>query len=188
MKKIKTVFLDRDGVINRDSPDYIRSRDEFLFLPNSVEAIKMITEHGMDTIVITNQSVISRKMTAPEELAAIFEKMQSGVTDAGGSIKDIFFCPHIPEDNCSCRKPRPGLIDAAREKYGIDLSSACMVGDSAKDIECARSAGCAFSVLVKTGNGVTAARVLAEKNIFPDYVAEDLFDAARWIVKQKSVG
>lgn len=185
MNKIKTVFLDRDGVINRDSPDYIKNRDEFVFLPNSTDAVKMLTEHGMDSIVISNQSVINRKMTPPDELDAIFEKMTSGVAEAGGCVKDIFFCPHIPEDNCSCRKPLPGLIQAAREKYGIDLSAACMVGDSAKDIECARNAGCAFSVLVKTGNGLKAERVLAEKNIFPDYVAEDLLDAARWIVKQK---
>lgn len=178
----KYVFLDRDGVINQDSPDYIKSCDEFNFLKGSPEGIKMLNDAGFKVIVITNQSVINRQMVTEEGLSDIFDKMKKGVRDAGGEITDIFYCPHIPEDNCLCRKPRPGLILKAGETYDIQLENTCMVGDSAKDIEAARAAGCGTAVLVRTGNGRKAIGVLEEKGVFPDYVADDLFDAARWIV------
>ncbi len=177
-----TVFLDRDGVINVDSNAYIKHEDEFTFIPQSPEAIALLTRHGFDVIVVTNQSVIGRGMVTPEGLDAIFRKLKKGVLEAGGSIKDIFFCPHSPDAGCSCRKPRPGLIFKARETYGIDLDTACMVGDSAKDIECAKAAGCAYGVLVLTGNGLSAVNVLKNKGIQPDHVAKNLMEAAVWII------
>lgn len=176
------VFLDRDGVINIDSSEYIKTESEFEFVPKSPEAIALLCKNGFHIIVITNQSLIGRKMATPKALDAIFKKMKDGVKKAGGEIKDIFFCPHTPEDNCSCRKPEPGLILDARKKYGIDLAQSCMVGDSTTDIECARNAGCAKSLLVKTGNGSTAQHRLVEKGITPDYIASDLYEAACWII------
>ena len=116
----KVVFLDRDGVINRDSPDYIKSWAEFEFLPKSIEAIKDLTIHGFAIIIITNQSVINRKMVSTEELVYIHNRMRQTLLSSGGLIKDIFYCPHTPEDECSCRKPKPGLIDQAQKKYNID--------------------------------------------------------------------
>lgn len=178
-----TVFLDRDGVINMDSSDYIRSEPEFEFIPKSPEAIALLSQHGFHVIVITNQSMIGRNMASQKTLDAIFNKMKKGVQQAGGHIKDIFFCPHAPEDRCSCRKPAPGLILAAQKKYTLDLNQSCMVGDSAKDIECARNAGCAKAVLVKTGNGEKAQAVLLQKGIRPDHVCSDLYAAALWIIK-----
>ena len=180
----QTVFLDRDGVINQDSPDYIKRPDEFEFIPGSLEAIKRFTENGLDVIVITNQSVINRKMVSKEELDLIFSKMVKGVLANGGHIKDIFYCPHAPEDDCDCRKPNPGLIFKARKKYDIDLAESVMVGDSVKDMACARHAGVGKSVLVKTGNGIGALQTLLAQNTPPDHVAEDLNDAATWIINQ----
>ena len=180
MKKV--VFLDRDGVINRDSPDYIKSVSEFEFLPGSVSAIQHLTVNGFTTIVITNQSAVNRKMISRRDLEAIHTLMIAGVESKGGKITDIFFCPHTPDDDCDCRKPEPGLIFQAQMRYGIDLSKAVMVGDSAKDIECARNAGCGHAVLVRTGNGIRAEKTLAEKKIFPDHVAEDLYEATAWIL------
>ncbi|MBU1344069.1 MAG: D-glycero-beta-D-manno-heptose 1,7-bisphosphate 7-phosphatase [Proteobacteria bacterium] len=177
------VFIDRDGVINMDSPDYIKSRSEFEFIPRSPEAIALLTQKGFDVIVITNQSVIGRKMITQETLDAIFQKMKVGVKKAGGKIKDIFFCPHTPRENCSCRKPNPGLILDAQKKYQISLDQSCLVGDSAKDIECALNAGCAKTVLVKTGNGPKAQQELSCKGISPDYIALDLYEAACWIIE-----
>jgi D-glycero-D-manno-heptose 1,7-bisphosphate phosphatase len=176
------VFLDRDGTINRDASDYIKNRSEFVFLPRSRDAIKELTANGLTCIVITNQSAVSRKLISKNELVLVHQMMRRQIESSGGRIKDVFFCPHRPEDNCTCRKPRPGLIHQAQQKYGIDLTTAVMVGDSAKDIECARNAGCRCSVLVKTGDYREAEKQLRRKGHFPDFVAEDLLDAARWII------
>lgn len=181
-KLLKVVFLDRDGVINRDSPDYIKSWSEFEFLPGSLNALKQLTQKGFSIIVITNQSAINRRMITLEGLDVIHSRMQSAVSANGGKIYDIFFCPHMPDDHCSCRKPEPGLIQQAQSRYGLDLKNAYMVGDSAKDIECAENAGCGHAVLVQTGNGAEAQTILTRKKILPDYVAADLDDAANWII------
>ena len=178
----RVVFLDRDGVINRDSSDYIKSWDEFEFLPGSIEAIRLLTLNRFNTIIITNQSVINRNMVSREDLEYIHAMMKSAVKSGGGEIKDIFYCPHIPEDECDCRKPKPGLIYMAQKKYRIDLADSVMVGDSAKDIECARNAGCGRSILVKTGNGAMTEKILSERSISPDFVAKDLYHAVNWIV------
>lgn len=178
-----TIFLDRDGVINKDSTAYVKTPSEFIFIKNSPEAVALLTRHGFDVVVITNQSVIGRGMTPPDELDSIFAKMTDGISAAGGKIKDIFYCPHTPDDGCSCRKPQPGLILAARDAFDIDLEQSCMVGDSAKDIECAKNAGCGRSVLVRTGNGESALKALEKKSIHPDFIAGDLYDAACRIIK-----
>ncbi len=178
----KLIFLDRDGVINKDSPDYVKSWSEFEFLPGSLEAIKLLTEHNYQIMIITNQSIINRKMASLYDLEFTHSMMKKAVRENGGEIKDIFFCPHKPEDNCACRKPEPGLILEAQKKYGIDLKNSVMVGDSAKDIECARRAGCRYPILVKTGNYEQAASALEEKKIYPDHIARDLYDAAEWII------
>ena len=179
----KVVFLDRDGVINQDSPDYIKSWDEFTFIPRSLEAIRELTDHGYAIILITNQSVIRRQFVTPEGLNDIHERMKDEIRVAGGHIQDIFFCPHTPDDHCTCRKPKPGLILQARDKYKIELSAAVMVGDSVKDILCGKNAGCQQSVLVKTGNGISALKTLAVDRIDVDFIAIDLYDAVQWIFK-----
>jgi D-glycero-D-manno-heptose 1,7-bisphosphate phosphatase len=181
-KLSQTVFLDRDGVINVDSPDYIKTWEEFTFIDGSLEAIRRLTESNFHIILITNQSIINRKMVPKKELDYIFSMMTKKIQDSGGKITDIFYCPHTPDDQCACRKPLPGLIHQALELYEIDMKKAFMVGDSAKDIECARNAGCGNLILVQTGNGPEAKETLSLKNIFPDYVAENLLDATKWII------
>ena len=178
----KVVFLDRDGVINEDSPNYVKNWKEFHFIPGSLDAIKKLHDNHFTTIVITNQSVVGRKISSPENLDEIHRNMSDAVKRHGGSLRDIFFCPHRPEDGCVCRKPKPEMIFQAQKKYDINLSTACMVGDSAKDIECALNAGLKHALLVKTGNGTRAEIILKEKKIIPDFVAEDLKDAVEWIV------
>jgi D-glycero-D-manno-heptose 1,7-bisphosphate phosphatase len=178
----KVVFLDRDGTINQDSADYIKGWSEFVFLPRSIEALRDLTAAGFTIIVITNQSAIARKLISPQELEKIHSKMKTAVQSQGGKIGDIFFCPHLPDDGCDCRKPAPGLIYQAQQKHDIDLSTAVMIGDSARDIECAHAAGCGRSILVKTGNIQEAQQIMAEKGLHPDYVAQDLYDAARWMI------
>lgn len=178
-----TIFLDRDGVINEDSPTYIKHPDEFHFIPKSLEAIALLTRHRFDIILITNQSAIGRNMMSQEVAEAIFEKLKTGVVLAGGRILDIFVCPHLPGAGCDCRKPLPGLILQAQKTHTLDPGLSLMVGDSARDIECGLAGGCAKTILVATGNGPTALKTLAARGIVPDFYAKDLFDAARWIIR-----
>ena len=177
----KVVFLDRDGTINQDSEEYIKGWSQFVFLPRSIEALRDLTAGGFILIVITNQSAIPRKLISLQELENIHSKMKAAAKSQGGKISDVFFCPHMPGDGCNCRKPAPGLIFQAQKKHDIDLSTTVMIGDSARDIECADLAGCGRKILVKTGNGREAQQVLAEKDLHPDYVAQDLYDAACWL-------
>lgn len=177
----KIVFLDRDGVINEDSPDYIKRPEEFFLIEKSADAIALLNEYGWEVIVITNQSMIGRDMASLDDLLAIFRKMNQEVGKAGGRIKDIFFCPHAPDQGCPCRKPLPGMILTATQLYDIDLGASCMIGDSAKDILAGKHAGCKTTGLVLTGSGKAALAELSAGNQSPDHVAADLWDMARWI-------
>lgn len=183
-----TVFLDRDGVINVDSADYIKHPSEFEFIPNSAEAVASLTRNGFKVILITNQSVINRKMATTQTLDAIFDKLKKGVAAAGGRIDDIFYCPHRPDEQCRCRKPGPKMILDAVQKHRINPERSYMVGDSAKDIECALNAGFGTTVLVQTGNGKKAHKALEKKGIFPDAILPDLAAAACWIIDQVKTG
>jgi D-glycero-D-manno-heptose 1,7-bisphosphate phosphatase len=178
----KVVFLDRDGTINRDSPGYVKHRDEFEFLPGSLQAIAALTTNGFTNIVITNQSALPRKLISLAELERLHAMMRQSVRSSGGEIKDIFYCPHMPEDGCDCRKPAPGLILRAQRKHSIDLVDAVMVGDSYRDIACGIKAGCGHTVLVKTGIHANTTQRLEENGIAPDFVAQDLYEAASWII------
>lgn len=182
MENNRTIFLDRDGVINRDSSDYIKNWDEFQFLPGSLEALNSLTRQGFDLVIITNQSIINRGMVPPEVLQDTHECMLEAVARTGGRIKDIFFCPHRPDEDCPCRKPRPGLLLQAKDRYGVDLKRSVMIGDSAKDIEAGLRAGCGATILVQTGNGPEARKQLLAKQLQPSAVARDLLDAARMII------
>ena len=181
------VYLDRDGTINHDTADYIKSRSEFKFIPGSIEAVRLLTISGFTSIVITNQSALARKFISPAELGQIHAMMEDAIVAGGGKITDIFFCPHMPDDGCECRKPAPGLLLQAQHKYNIDLSTSIMVGDSAKDIECARNAGCGKAVLVRTGKYDEAEHILKTKQIVADYTANNLYDAAKWILANSTL-
>ena len=123
-------------------------------------------------------------MISKQTLDHIHTAMVTEVQARGGCINDIFFCPHTPQEGCACRKPAPGMIYSARIKHSIDLSYAGMVGDSAKDIACARRAQVRYAVLVKTGNFTKAQQELHELNLRPDRIARDLYEAVEWIVEQ----
>lgn len=178
----KTAFLDRDGVINADSPDYIKHPDEFVFLPGACEGINILCDHGWRVMVVTNQSGVARGLFDLVTLNRIHRKMIDGVAAAGGRIDDIFFCPHHPDEGCGCRKPHPGMILQARERHQIDLLRSVMFGDSAKDVQCGQNAGCGTTVLVLTGNGPQAVELLVSQNRPATHVAVDLKAAAELVV------
>lgn len=179
---MKVVFVDRDGVINEDRADYVKRWSEFRPIPGSIGALKRLTDHGYAVIVVTNQSVINRKMVVRAELDRIHRRMGSLVQAEGGEIQAVYYCPHRPEDGCECRKPRPGLILQAQSDFGLTLSDTCMIGDSFKDVECAKAAGCGTTILVRTGHGEETERVCRRTGVMPDHVAADLAAAVSWLL------
>lgn len=148
----KVVILDRDGVINQDSADYIRSADEWIPIPGSIEAIARLSHAGYRVVVATNQSGLARGYFDEYALAQIHHKLCSMVEDAGGILEGIFYCPHAPDANCSCRKPGTGLLLQIEKELDCELSGCVFIGDSDKDLLAASAHGCK-PVLVRTGNG-----------------------------------
>lgn len=180
----RTVFLDRDGVINRDSPDYITSWAQFEFLPGSLEAICRLGRAGFAVMVITNQSAVGRGMMDKATLEAMHRNLRQAVDDRGGRIAAIFYCPHRPDEGCDCRKPHPGLILQAQRQFQLDLHAATMIGDSARDIQCGIRAGCGCTILVRSGLHDDSARLQA-LGMPPDTVAADLAAAVDWLLTRQ---
>jgi D-glycero-D-manno-heptose 1,7-bisphosphate phosphatase len=181
----RIVFLDRDGVINEDSPDFIKSWAEFTFLPRSLDALACLTQAGYQALIITNQSGVHRGLLTHDQLTHIHARMVQRIQSHGGRIADIFFCPHTPQEQCTCRKPRPGLIRKAVQRYNLVVEKTVMVGDSAKDMHCAVNARCGHRVLVQTGNGRKAQKELQLQKVSVDCVARDLFAAVQWIIARR---
>lgn len=149
---MKLIILDRDGVINEDSDSFIKTPDEWIPLPGSLEAIARLTKAGYKVVVATNQSGLGRGYFDIMTLNAIHQKMQAAVKAAGGSIEAIFFCPHTASDNCDCRKPRQGMFSSISERYETKLNEVPSVGDSLRDLQAAFLAGCS-PILVLSGKG-----------------------------------
>ncbi len=149
---MKLVILDRDGTINEDSDQYIKSPSEWKPIPGSVEAIARLTQGGWRMVVATNQSGISRGLFDMATLNAIHAEMHRAVNQAGGRIDAIFFCPHAADSNCECRKPKPGLLREIASRMDVELEGVPMIGDSLRDVEAAAAVG-AKPYLVLTGKG-----------------------------------
>lgn len=166
-------MLDRDGVINRDSPGYIKSPAEWEPVPGSLEAIHQLTAHGFTVVVASNQSGVGRGLFSAATLQAINAQMQARVRAAGGEIAAVFCCPHAPADGCDCRKPRPGLLRQIEAAYGVSLRGQPVIGDSGRDLDAALAVG-ARAMLVRTGNGERTARSypeLGRVEVFADLAA-----------------
>ena len=149
---MKLVILDRDGTINQDSDQYIKSPAEWKPIPGSLEAIARLTQDGWRVAVATNQSGIGRGLFDTQALFAIHDKLQRALGQVGGRIDAFFFCPHKPDDGCRCRKPQPGMLIEVTRRFNVPVEDVFMVGDSRKDLDAAAAAG-ARPVLVLTGNG-----------------------------------
>lgn len=149
---MKLVILDRDGVINHDSSAFVKSPDEWVALPGSLEAIARLSQAGWRVVVASNQSGLARGLFSTETLNAIHAKMRSELAQLGGHIDSIFLCPHGPDDGCACRKPKPGMFLDIAHRYDIDLQNVPAVGDSLRDLQASADAGCT-PWLVLTGNG-----------------------------------
>ncbi|MDH3718661.1 MAG: D-glycero-beta-D-manno-heptose 1,7-bisphosphate 7-phosphatase [Planctomycetota bacterium] len=180
----RLVILDRDGVINRDSDDFIKSPDEWVPIPGSLEAIGRLSRAGFDVAVASNQSGIGRKLLDEPALELIHQKMRAAAREFGGDIGKIAYCPHHPDAGCDCRKPKPGMLLMLSRKYGVPLTNVPFVGDSVRDVEAAIAVG-ARAILVQTGSGLESEPVIAERGldaeVFADLAAavDELVEEAR---------
>jgi D-glycero-D-manno-heptose 1,7-bisphosphate phosphatase len=175
------VILDRDGVINVDSAEYIKSPDEWTAIPGSLEAIAQLNRLGFQVAIITNQSGVGRGYYNLETLDQIHEKLMDELAAVGGYIDEIFFCPHLPTDLCECRKPQPGLFYKAEKQFQINLKDVFYIGDSYVDMQVAKAAGCK-PLLVLTGNGQKTLQEHPELSDIPTF--ENLSGAVKFIVEQ----
>ncbi len=176
MSSTKYIILDRDGVINLDSPAYIKTPNEWIPITGSLKAIAKFNQLGYQVIVVTNQSGIARNYYSLETLENIHQKMLALVREVGGDILDIFFCPHGPDDNCICRKPETGMYDAIKAKYpNIDFKQTYSIGDSLRDLQASQRVGC-LPILVKTGNGLKTLEKIKSDPALTQFKQTPIFD------------
>ncbi len=167
---MKLIILDRDGVINQDSDEYIKSPREWIPIPGSLEAIARLHSEGYKILVATNQSGVARRLFTIDTLNAIHRKMVDEVRRVGGEIDGIFFCPHGPDEQCRCRKPQPGLYEEIADRMQVSLNGVYIIGDSERDLVASRAVS-ASPVLVLTGKGKKT-----RKSLFDDLADVPVFD------------
>lgn len=179
----KLVILDRDGVINHDSDNYIKSPDEWIPIDGSLEAIARLKKAGYKVAVATNQSGIARGYYSVETLHAMHDKLRKLLGEYDVELDDIQFCPHGPDDGCHCRKPNPGMLEAISDKLNIPLAGVPFVGDTLGDLNTAIAAG-ARPVLVLTGKGERTIQKLEEGHGFP--VFDQLSDVVETLLSEEN--
>jgi D-glycero-D-manno-heptose 1,7-bisphosphate phosphatase len=177
---VRHVILDRDGVLNYDAPPggYVREPAEFRWLPGALEGLALLRRAGLRLTVATNQAGVGRGLMSLEQLQAVHERMQAEAAAHGGALDAVLYCPHAPEERCACRKPAPGLIQAAVARSGIAASDSIVVGDDQRDLAAARRAGVP-AALVRTGKGRRTEELMGHAAV-PAY--DDLPQLARAIV------
>ena len=183
---MKLVILDRDGTINADSDEFVKSPEEWLPLPGALEAIARLNHAGWHVVIASNQSGLGRGLFDVASLNAMHAKMHRLLAAAGGRIDAVFYCPHAPDDDCACRKPKPGLFEQIGERFGIDLAAVPTAGDSPRDLQAGAAAGCEPH-LVLTGKGVAYAGQPLPAS-FPAHtiVHDNLAGFAQFIVEREA--
>ena len=160
IEKQKAIFLDRDGVINQDRHDYVKTIDELQIFDKIYEPIKILKQKGFLIIVVTNQSAINRKLTTLEKVSEIHSKIQKYLQEYDTHIDKFYFCPHTPTENCNCRKPKPGLLLNAISDFNIDPNISWLIGDKITDIEAGKSIGCQTLQITKNLDLLTASKII----------------------------
>ncbi len=181
-KPTPAVFLDRDGVINASpGTGYVRSWEEFAFLPGTLEAIRDLHRAGFRLVVVSNQRGIAQRLYSQAAVEEITTRMTAAVMEAGGALDAVFYCAHLETAGCACRKPQRGMIDQACARYPTDLSRSFMVGDDLKDILLGQATGCRTILVLSGRTGPEAPATWAR---LPDQICQDLRAAADWILAQ----
>ncbi|MER2598381.1 MAG: D-glycero-beta-D-manno-heptose 1,7-bisphosphate 7-phosphatase [Caldilineales bacterium] len=175
------LFLDRDGVLNENRADYVRTWEQVEFLPGVFEALRALAASSVAVVVVTNQSAVGRGLMTVDTLAAIHHRMAAAISAAGGRVDAFYACPHAPAAHCTCRKPRPGMLLQAAADLNLDLSRSWLVGDAVSDIEAAVAAG-SVPLLVLTGRGARQQAGLLSAGLAHVPVLPDLAAAVRWML------
>jgi len=162
---IPALFLDRDGVIIENRPDYIKNKDEIVPIPGALEAISHIRNYPAKIVIVTNQSAVGRGIISLDEARSINNHVLELIENAGGRIDGVFMCPHHPDEGCTCRKPAPGLLLLAAKALSLDLSASILIGDALSDIEAGMSVGIAKLILVRTGRGTAQASLKGMRDL-----------------------
>jgi D-glycero-D-manno-heptose 1,7-bisphosphate phosphatase len=171
------LFLDRDGVIIDNRPDYVRTWSDVSFYPEALSALQKINFSKYKIIIITNQSAVSRGIISHSSAEEINWQLVNEIESAGGRIDGVYLCPHTPEDNCPCRKPRPGMILQAAAEFSLDLKNSILIGDAISDIIAGQTAGVDNNVLVKTGRGAAQIELPQASQIPPFLIYDSLAEA-----------
>ncbi len=179
----RAIFLDRDGVLNENRRDYVKSWQEIVFLPRVFEALRELARRNWLVLVVTNQSAINRGLVSQASVDDIHRRMLDSIERRGGRIEAVLYCPHRPEENCDCRKPRAGLLLQAAEQFNIDLSRSYLIGDALSDIIAGLGAGCR-PILVLTGRGREELVRLRTGGHGGYRVAADLWEAVDVIITE----
>jgi D-glycero-D-manno-heptose 1,7-bisphosphate phosphatase len=184
---VKLIVLDRDGTINHDRDDFVKSADEWVPIPGALEAIARLNQAGWHTVVASNQSGIGRGLFDMATLNAMHLKMHQALAKVGGRIDAVFFCPHAPEEGCTCRKPLPGLIQQIHERYGVDAADVPLVGDVLRDLQAGAAAG-SPTHLVRTGKAAKLGEAQIQAicaQVPGTLVHDDLAAFAEWMIRQE---
>lgn len=178
------VFLDRDGTIN-DEVEYLHEPDELRLIPGAAQAIRLLNQAAVPVVLVTNQAGIGRGYYSDTAMCALHRELAARLAVGGAYLDAIYYCPHRPDDECDCRKPRPGMLLRAAAEHGIDLRRSFVIGDKISDLEAGRRAG-SHTILVLTGYGREGWRAVQEGDFQPDHVGQDLLAAVYWILARKS--
>lgn len=185
MLKRRAIFLDRDGVINVNRTDHVKSWEEFVFLPRTLDALRKIATTDFIAIVTTNQAAINRKLVEDATVRDIHRRMRAAIEQAGGGLDAIYYCPHRPDENCDCRKPQPGMYLKAAREFDLDLAASYVIGDAPADIQAAQAIG-AKPIFVLSGRGCGRRDGSGEDDCPDDCVIlKDLDEAVEWILRKE---
>ncbi|HEX2116621.1 MAG TPA: D-glycero-beta-D-manno-heptose 1,7-bisphosphate 7-phosphatase [Alphaproteobacteria bacterium] len=182
---MRLILLDRDGVLNEDRPDYVKSPGELVMIPGAAAAVARLNRAGLKVALCTNQSCVGRGIITVERLERIHEHLRERLAHEGGRLDAIYFCPHAPWENCGCRKPAAGMLREALRRFGIDPADAAMIGDGLRDLQAAKAAGCARH-LVRTGSGTKTQAEGVPHDVLPVAVHDDLAAAVATILDGKA--
>ncbi len=179
------IFLDRDGVLIENRADYVKSWEEVQIFPHTFPAMRRLAAVGLPIILVTNQSAVGRGIVTAAFVEQIHSRLLAEIRANGGRVDAVYYCPHHPQEDCRCRKPRPGMLEQAAQEWNLDLTASYFVGDALTDMQAAHAAG-AYGILVRTGLGETQAPLLVKQFEAETPIVADLGEAADVILTRLS--